>query len=127
MLFLILVERLQAGKTTLFQTKHGLFLFEAGKPVREITSVCALPGNDIWALVDGDVKGCQPHPGLLEHANIRIVMASSLKPHEELTWLKKKQNIGGYYIMKTWSKEELFLAGYVLLFLLLKDQPESQL
>jgi hypothetical protein len=124
MLFLILVERLQAGKMTLFQTKQGLLLFEAGKPVREVTTVCALPGDDVWALVDGDVQDCQPHPGLLEHANIRIVMASSPKTRGQRNWLKQKNNIGGLYIMKTWSREELFLAGYVLLFLLLKDQTE---
>jgi hypothetical protein len=120
MLFFLLVERLRAGKTTYFQTKQSLILFEAGQPVRKVAYVGHIPGEDIWALVDGEVYGGQPHPGMIQARNVRIVMVSSPKPWCDISWLNQKNNPAGTFYMRTWTEEELLLAGCVLLVPLVK-------
>jgi hypothetical protein len=99
-----------------------LFLFEAGKPARNITKVPHLQGDVIWALVDGDVDGGQPHPHLIDWPSIRIVMASSPRTPESRKWLKQKVAADALLFMKTWSVKELSFVGCVLLFFLLKGQ-----
>jgi hypothetical protein len=122
MLFFMLVERLRAGQSTYFQTHDILLLFEAGRPVCKVKgSVYPVPGEDIWALVDGNVVDGRPRGGLLRQSNVRIVMASSPRSKG---WLKQKKSAGVLF-MKTWTEQELFFAGCVLLFLLLMGQPES--
>jgi hypothetical protein len=122
MLSYILVRRLKDGQTTFYQSKDSLFLFEAGKPVRRVTSVPHIRGDDIWALVDGSDPGAKPHVDLLESSNVRIVMVSSPRTEKELQWLR--DGVGTYF-MRTWTDTELYLVGCVLLFFLLKGQPES--
>jgi hypothetical protein len=110
MLFYILTLLLDAKITTIFQSNEGLFLFEADKPVRKITSVPRLHGDEIWALVDGDANGGQPD-GSLMYQNIRIVMGSSPKTWRDRHWLTEQNNPGGMYFIRTWTDEELLFVG----------------
>jgi hypothetical protein len=113
-LWFILFLRLTANKTTLYQTENKLFLFEAGKPARNITKVPRLQGDDIWALVDGDAHDGQPHPDFIDMPNVRIVMASSPKTGRGDYWLKQKVGGVARRYMKTWTENELLVVGCVL-------------
>jgi hypothetical protein len=124
MLLFILAQLSTAKITTLFQSKEGLFVFEAGKPVRRVMEVPFLCGGEIWALVNGDVERGQPDYGLIDR-NIRIVMGSSPKPSRQRCWLWSKNNLAGTYFIKTWTDEELLFVGWVQFFLLLKGNPQS--
>jgi hypothetical protein len=117
-LYYVLIERLLQGETTLFQSKKGdLVVIEDNKPVWRVggnDDLSRLPGDDVWALVDGDPTGSQPHMELQVDwlTNVRIVMASSPKIQSHQNWLK--QVLGKLYYMKTWARDDMFVAGCVV-------------
>jgi hypothetical protein len=111
----------------LFQKGDQLYLFQRSTPVRRIKKIVSeLPAQDVWALVDGFSGGRHhyPHPDLLSHPNIRIVMTASAKDAiKARDWLKEKIGTivpGGMIYMRTWTRDELFLVGCVVFFFCLK-------
>jgi hypothetical protein len=120
-LYWVLVERLRKTWTTFFQKGDTLYLFRHGVVTRVVTDIPSFPGpieKDIWVLVDGFSQGQRPHPELLSHPNIRIVMTASPKDATKARdWLKKERGTNATFYMRTWTKDELFLIGCALCFL----------
>lgn len=112
----LLVKRLLKRQPTCLQTEDGTVYHFSAKGVVRYAATEPVPefvtDPATWLLVDGIAKDTQPNGAWLGKPMLPIVMVceGTRKPAQ---WLRDRLPRGAELVMSNWSREELYVAGYV--------------
>ena len=113
-LFVLLVLRLQARLTTIYQSRNSHLYYFADNGVFLINLIPELIATEFksqfhpstWCLIDSN-QSLDTVPVFIQDLNLFIVQASSPRPHH-FKWTKKATSPVRRYFMKPWTLSELY-------------------